>query len=137
MNLIFSPVLLMLNGFCLTQLANMIVSQVFVLLVAEMALFVALIIPMPFTVKRKMFNFLAESPIVAKLQYGMKVNINYLGKGRRIADEESLDYIHIHSYPFSRQRQSGLPGSGRDVSLLQASQRWNSVSMAQLLDRQF
>lgn len=100
MNLIFSPVLPMLNGFCLTQLANMIVLQVFVLLVAEMALFVALIIPMPFTVKRKMFNFLAESPIVAKLQYGMKVNINQLGSGRKIADEEFLDYIHIHSYPF-------------------------------------
>jgi B-cell receptor-associated protein 31 len=46
---------------------------VFVLLVAEMALFVALILPMPFKVKRKLFNFIAESPIVAKLQYGMKV----------------------------------------------------------------
>jgi B-cell receptor-associated protein 31 len=38
-----------------------------------MVLFMALIVPMPFTIKRKMFNFLAESPIVAKLQYGMKV----------------------------------------------------------------
>jgi B-cell receptor-associated protein 31 len=38
-----------------------------------MVLFMALIVPMPFTIKRKMFNFLAESPLVAKLQYGMKV----------------------------------------------------------------
>ncbi len=43
------------------------------LLVAEMVLFLALIVPMPFTVKRKLFNFISESPIVAKLQYGMKV----------------------------------------------------------------
>jgi len=33
----------------------------------------ALIIPLPFTVKRKLFTFLAESPIIAKLQYGLKV----------------------------------------------------------------
>jgi hypothetical protein len=39
-----------------------------------MALFIALVIPMPFTVKRKMFNFISESPLVAKLQYGMKVS---------------------------------------------------------------
>jgi B-cell receptor-associated protein 31 len=45
---------------------------VFLLLVVEMLLFVLLIIPMPFTVKRKMFTFISESPIVAKLQYGMK-----------------------------------------------------------------
>jgi hypothetical protein len=32
-----------------------------------------LIVPMPFTMKRKLFTFLAESPIIAKLQYGMKV----------------------------------------------------------------
>jgi B-cell receptor-associated protein 31 len=38
-----------------------------------MVVFLALIIPMPFTVKRKLFTFLAESPIIAKLQYGLKV----------------------------------------------------------------
>jgi B-cell receptor-associated protein 31 len=38
-----------------------------------MVVFMALIIPMPFTVKRKLFTFLAESPIIAKLQYGLKV----------------------------------------------------------------
>jgi hypothetical protein len=32
-----------------------------------------LIVPIPFTMKRKLFTFLAESPIIAKLQYGMKV----------------------------------------------------------------
>jgi B-cell receptor-associated protein 31 len=48
-------------------------SLVFAILVVEMALFVALIMPMPHTIKRKMFNFISESVIVAKLQYGLKV----------------------------------------------------------------
>jgi len=53
-------------------------SLVFVLLVVEMVLFVGLIIPMPFTVKRKMFNFISESPLVAKLQYGMKITFIFI-----------------------------------------------------------
>jgi Bap31/Bap29 transmembrane region len=53
--------------------ANESILQVFLLLVFEMVVFMALIIPMPFTMKRKLFTFLAESPIIAKLQYGMKV----------------------------------------------------------------
>lgn len=40
-----------------------------------MVLFMGLIIPLPFTIKRKMFTFISESPIVAKLQYGMKVSL--------------------------------------------------------------
>lgn len=48
-------------------------SLVFILLVVEMALFVTLIIPLPHSLKRKMFNFISESVIVAKLQYGLKV----------------------------------------------------------------
>ena len=37
-----------------------------------------LIIPMPFAAKRKMFNFISESPIVAKLQYGMKITFIFI-----------------------------------------------------------
>merc|ERR1711900_147905 len=48
-------------------------SLVFLLLVAEMTLFMLLIVPLPFTIRRKMFTFISESPIVAKLQYGMKI----------------------------------------------------------------
>lgn len=39
-----------------------------------------LIIPLPFSVKRKLFTFISESPVIAKLQYGMKVWLS-----RRIA----------------------------------------------------
>jgi B-cell receptor-associated protein 31 len=46
---------------------------VFLLLVFEMAVFLALVIPLPHTIKRKLFAFISESPIIAKLQYGLKV----------------------------------------------------------------
>jgi len=53
-------------------------SLVFLLLVFEMVVFMGLIIPMPFTIKRKIFNFISESPIVAKLQYGMKITFIFI-----------------------------------------------------------
>jgi len=52
--------------------------QVFLLLVTEMLIFCALIVPLPFTWRRKLFTFISESPIIAKLQYGMKVYAIYI-----------------------------------------------------------
>ncbi|KAI9805906.1 MAG: hypothetical protein M1825_000520 [Sarcosagium campestre] len=48
-------------------------SLVFVLLVSEMILFMLLVVPIPFTWRRKLFNFISESPLVAKAQYGLKI----------------------------------------------------------------
>ncbi|KAH8723234.1 endoplasmic reticulum protein-like protein [Phaeosphaeriaceae sp. PMI808] len=53
-------------------------SLVFLLLVAEMVVFLVLIIPLPFTWRRKLFTFISESPIVAKLQYGMKITFIFI-----------------------------------------------------------
>ncbi|KAK5945247.1 Endoplasmic reticulum transmembrane protein 3 [Knufia obscura] len=53
-------------------------SLCFALLVFEMALFVSLIVPLPHAVKRKMFNFISESVIVAKLQYGLKITFIFI-----------------------------------------------------------
>lgn len=53
-------------------------SLVFLLLVTEMLIFCALIIPLPFTWRRKLFTFISESPIVAKLQYGMKITFIFI-----------------------------------------------------------
>ncbi|KEI42923.1 uncharacterized protein L969DRAFT_84808 [Mixia osmundae IAM 14324] len=39
----------------------------------EMGLFISLVLPLPFTWRRAMLKFLAESPIVAKLQFGLKI----------------------------------------------------------------
>lgn len=43
------------------------------LLVAEMVIFMSLIVPLPFTWRRRLFNFISENPLIAKLQYGLKV----------------------------------------------------------------
>ncbi|KAE8138109.1 B-cell receptor-associated protein 31-like-domain-containing protein [Aspergillus pseudotamarii] len=53
-------------------------SLVFCLLVFEMVIFMGLIVPLPFTIKRKLFTFISESPAVAKLQYGMKITFIFI-----------------------------------------------------------
>ncbi|KAI6083576.1 B-cell receptor-associated 31-like protein [Hypoxylon rubiginosum] len=53
-------------------------SLVFVLLVAEMSLFMLLVVPMPFTARRKLFTFLSENTIVAKLQYWLKITFVFI-----------------------------------------------------------
>jgi len=53
-------------------------SLVFLLLVAEMTLFVLLIVPLPFAWRLKLYTFISESPIVAKLQYGLKITFIFI-----------------------------------------------------------
>ncbi|KAK7408770.1 Endoplasmic reticulum transmembrane protein 3 [Neonectria magnoliae] len=53
-------------------------TLVFVLLVFEMTLFMLLIVPLPFNVKRKIFTFISENPIVAKIQYWMKITFIFI-----------------------------------------------------------
>ncbi|KAF2751374.1 endoplasmic reticulum protein-like protein [Sporormia fimetaria CBS 119925] len=53
-------------------------SMVFGVLVAEMLIFCSLIVPIPFTWRRKLFAFISESPIIAKLQYGMKITFIFI-----------------------------------------------------------
>jgi hypothetical protein len=53
-------------------------TLVFVLLMAEMALFMLLIMPLPFTFKRKLFTFISENPIIAKIQYWMKITFIFI-----------------------------------------------------------
>jgi hypothetical protein len=59
-----------------------------------MGLFVSLVVPMPFTVKRKLFNFIAESPLVAKLQYGLKVCVFPVRVYNR-SDKQQITFIFI------------------------------------------
>jgi len=53
-------------------------SLVFALLVAEMVVFGALIVPMPFTWRRKLFIFLSENKFIAKIQYGLKITFIFI-----------------------------------------------------------
>ena len=67
----------------------------------EMAIFCLLIVPLPYSMKRKVFAFIADNPVVAKLQYGLKVNYKKPGSytAMRNIDSAPSDYIHLHTHP--------------------------------------
>lgn len=52
--------------------------KVFFLLLTEMSIFMLLILPLPFTWRKKIFQFVSESALVAKLQYGMKITFIFI-----------------------------------------------------------
>jgi hypothetical protein len=54
-------------------------SLTFMLLAAEMITFTGLVIPLPFAVRKRVFGFLSESPIVAKVAYGIKISFIFVG----------------------------------------------------------
>ena len=43
-----------------------------------MTLFVLLIVPLPFTMRLKLYTFISESPIVAKVQYALKITFIFI-----------------------------------------------------------
>ncbi|KAJ4408934.1 Endoplasmic reticulum transmembrane protein 3 [Neurospora sp. IMI 360204] len=53
-------------------------SLVFMLLVAEMSIFMLLIVPLPFAIRRRLFTFISENPLIAKLQYGLKITFIFI-----------------------------------------------------------
>jgi hypothetical protein len=60
-----------------------------------MAVFLALIVPLPFTIKRKLFAFISESPIIAKLQYGLKVVFHCLDNMLSRTNITQITFIFI------------------------------------------
>ncbi|PSS37797.1 hypothetical protein EW026_g6449 [Hermanssonia centrifuga] len=50
----------------------------FMLLASEMVTFCLLVSPLPYTIRKKVFRFLSESPIVAKLAYGLKITFIFV-----------------------------------------------------------
>ncbi|KAF3917973.1 hypothetical protein ABW21_db0200563 [Orbilia brochopaga] len=53
-------------------------SLVFALLVFEMGVFMILILPLPLTWRRQMFTFISTNPLIAKLQYGLKITFIFI-----------------------------------------------------------
>ncbi|KAF8439811.1 B-cell receptor-associated protein 31-like-domain-containing protein [Boletus edulis BED1] len=51
----------------------------FMLLAAEMVTFCILVFPLPYTVRKHLFRFFSESPIVAKIAYGLKISFIFVG----------------------------------------------------------
>jgi len=54
-------------------------SLTFMLLAAEMVTFCALVAPLPYAVRKRLFRFLSESPIIAKIAYGLKISFIFIG----------------------------------------------------------
>jgi len=48
------------------------------LLMVETAVFLALIVPMPASARQRLFRFLSENPIIAKIQYGLKITFIFI-----------------------------------------------------------
>ena len=48
-------------------------TMTFLLLAAEMGTFCLLVAPLPHKIRKKLFSFLSESPVVAKFAYGLKI----------------------------------------------------------------
>ncbi|KAJ6464269.1 B-cell receptor-associated protein 31-like-domain-containing protein [Mycena vitilis] len=53
-------------------------SLTFMLLAAEMVTFCVLVFPLPHNIRKKIFGFLSESPIVAKVAYGLKISFIFV-----------------------------------------------------------
>ncbi|OXG27931.1 endoplasmic reticulum protein [Cryptococcus neoformans Ze90-1] len=53
-------------------------SICFALLMSELSLFCTIVCPMPFAIRKKMFHFLSENPVVAKIQYGLKITFIFV-----------------------------------------------------------
>ncbi|KAI0052458.1 endoplasmic reticulum protein [Auriscalpium vulgare] len=50
----------------------------FMLLAAEMGTFCVFVAPLPFQIRRKLFHFLSESPLIAKIAYGLKISFIFI-----------------------------------------------------------
>ncbi|PPQ95116.1 hypothetical protein CVT25_011659 [Psilocybe cyanescens] len=53
-------------------------SLTFLLLAAEMVTFCILVAPLPYPIKKRVFSFLSESKIVAKVAYGLKISFIFV-----------------------------------------------------------
>ncbi|KAF4632652.1 hypothetical protein G7Y89_g5473 [Cudoniella acicularis] len=102
-------------------------SLVFLLLVAEMALFMLLIIPLPFTIRRKMFTFISESPLVAKLQYGMKITFIFI----LILFIDSVNRVYRVQVELaeSNKQQGGVAVMGHERMEVQARKFYSQRNM--------
>jgi len=85
-------------------------SMVFGLLVSEMVIFMSLIVPLPFTWRRKLFTFISENPLIAKLQYGMKITFIFI----LILFIDSVNRVYRVQVEVNQAKESGR-GAGAAV----------------------
>jgi len=110
-------------------------GMVFALLVLEMAVFVVLILPFPFTWRRAMLRWVSQSFLVAKLQYTLKIVfifvfilfLDSLNRTYRVEQENKSSETHLHdartdaafaAKKFYNQRNMYLTGFTLFLSLI-------------------
>jgi len=74
----------------------------------------ALIIPMPFTWRRALFVFLSENPIIAKIQYGLKITFIFI----LILFLDSVNRVYrvqLEVKNAKRERSAGADGIGGSI----------------------
>jgi len=54
-------------------------TMTFMLLAAEMITFCLIVSPLPYKIRKRLFHFLSESPIVGKVAYGLKISFIFVG----------------------------------------------------------
>lgn len=61
-----------------------------------MATFCVLVSPLPYVVRKRLFRFLSESPIVAKIAYGLKISFMFVTS----IDQSTRSLILMHTRRF-------------------------------------
>ncbi|KAL8774112.1 MAG: hypothetical protein Q9209_001220 [Squamulea sp. 1 TL-2023] len=107
---------------------SLIYIPVFVLLMFEMGIFCALIVPLPYTMKRKLFAFISENPLVAKLQYGMKITFIFI----LILFIDSVNRVYRVQVELSASKNQGgaaAMGAGSERMEVQARKFYSQRNM--------
>lgn len=100
-------------------------SLVFALLVFEMVLFASLIIPLPFTWKRTLFTFISENPLVAKLQYGLKITFIFIF----ILFVDSVNRVYRVQIEVAEAKHTAGAGMGHERMEVQARKFYSQRNM--------
>ncbi|KAH6609293.1 endoplasmic reticulum transmembrane [Trichoderma cornu-damae] len=86
-------------------------SLVFALLMGEMGMFMLLIVPLPFNAKRRIFTFVSGSPLVAKIQYWMKITFVFI----LILFIDSVNRVYRVQVELMAAHEQGIKGNAAAV----------------------
>ncbi|KAL9052395.1 MAG: hypothetical protein Q9162_005425 [Coniocarpon cinnabarinum] len=73
-----------------------------------MVLFMSLIVPMPYTWKRKLFTFISDNPLVARVQYGLKICFIFI----LILFVDSVNRVYRVQLELAAAGKTGQSGGG-------------------------
>jgi len=97
-------------------------SLTFMLLAAEMVTFCVLVFPLPHNVRKKIFGFLSESPIVAKVAYALKISFIFVA----ILFADALQRMFRVTAEAELAKQNGAHPSGAQAENSLAARKFYS-----------